>query len=160
MKQNYFLLLLCIFSSGWLSAQESAVTSGGSGSGAGGSNTYSVGQITYSKIDGIEGSAIQGVQQPYEIFLLGIEDHPTIKLEAMIYPNPTPKDIILKITTAQEQNFHYILFDLNGKLLRNENIREIETSISMETYADAIYLLKVYSNQFELKTFKIIKKIK
>lgn len=156
MKQSYFFLIMGLLSSGWLSAQEAIVVSGGGGSGGGGSTTYSIGQVTYTEISGSTGSVIQGVQQPYEIFVLGRDDHKNISLNISAYPNPTVSYLTLQIN-AEIKGLVYQLFDLNGRLLRNEKITAIETSIPMQTYNDAVYILKVYSNQSELKTFKIIK---
>lgn len=158
MKQNYFLLLLGVFSSGWLSAQESVVASGGSGSGVGGSNTYSVGQVNYTEISGPGGFAIQGVQQPYKILILGNDDHKHISLNISAYPNPAISILTLRIDVSMPRGFRYELFDLNGRILQAKGITETETSIPMESYESATYILKVYANQFQLKTFKIIKK--
>lgn len=157
MKQNHFFLLLGILGPGWLLAQESAVASGGSASGANGSATYSVGQVAYTEISGPTGSAIQGVQQPYEIYALPSKEHPSIKLEAMVYPNPTQKDIILRIVSAGSQNFSYELFDMHGRILAQDRTGGVETSIPLERYEAGTYILKVLAGHIELKSFKIIK---
>lgn len=157
MKQFYILVLLGTFSSDWLSAQEAAVSCGGTGSGIGGSNTYSVGQVAYTEIGGFGGSAIQGVQQPFEIFVLREEEHPTIKLEALVYPNPTQKDVILKIVTSEPRNFTYELFDLHGRILAQNPTEGIETIIPLDRYEAGSYILKVRSKKSVLKSFKIIK---
>ena len=133
------------------------MASGGTGSGPGGSNTYSVGQVTYTEISGPGGSAIQGVQQPYEIFILGKDDHKNISLNISAYPNPTLAFLTLRIDSAIPEGLRYELFDLNGRILQAKGVAATETSIPMETYAAATYILKLYSNQFHLKTFKIIK---
>jgi len=157
MKLNYCFLLLGICTSGWISAQESVVVSGGSGSGGGGSTTYSIGQVAYTEIAGTAGAAIQGVQQPYEIFVLGNDDHVVISLNIIAYPNPAIAFLTLRIDAVGMNDLRYELFDLNGRFLHSEDIRAIETHISMETYAEATYILNVYASQFKLKTFKIIK---
>lgn len=143
---------------GCISAQESAVASGGTGSGAGGSNTYSVGQVVYTEIGGSGGSAAQGVQQAYEILVLGKDDHKGITLNIAAYPNPTTSFLTLRIDAKDLSRLRYELFDLNGRLLRNHDITGMETFISMEPYVDAIYVLNVYAGQLKIKTFKIIKK--
>lgn len=158
MKQNSFYLLLWMFSSGGLLAQESAITSGGSGSGTGGSNTYSIGQIVYTEISGSNGFAIQGVQQPYEILVLSGEEHPNIRLEMLVYPNPTQNNIILKIETVDSKNFDYELFDFRGRLLTQNKTNSTETLISLDSYADGVYILNVRNGSTLTKSFKIIKK--
>lgn len=157
MKQTYYYLLLGMFSSGWLSAQEAAVAAGGSGSGSGGSVTYSVGQVNYTMISGKGGSAIQGVQQPYEIFVLGNDDHKHISLNVLAYPNPTVSSLTLRIDAAEMADLRYELYDINGKILHADTVRAVETLVPMERYPTATYILKVYSGIFQLKTFKILK---
>lgn len=158
MKQNSFYLLLWMFSSGGLLAQESVVTSGGSGSGTGGSNTYSIGQIAYTEISSSAGFTIQGVQQPYEIYVLSGKEHPSIRLEMLVYPNPTQNNFILKIETIESNNFDYELFDFRGRLLTQNKTNSTETLISLDSYADGVYILNVRNGSTLTKSFKIIKK--
>lgn len=158
MTKKFCILLLGLLATGWLSAQEAALPTGGSGTGVGGSNTYSLGQVVYTEISGSGGSALQGVQQPYEILVLGKDDHKGITLNIAAYPNPTISFLTLRIDVQDLSGLRYQLFDLNGRLLRNEDIKAMETSISMETYVEATYVLNVYSGQSKIKTFKIIKK--
>lgn len=157
MKRSCLFLLLVLFNSEWLSAQESVVISGGSGTGTGGSTTYSIGQVVYTEISGVSGFAIQGVQQPYEIYELAVEEHPTIRLEAIVYPNPALHNITLKIVSDQTQNFKYELFDARGRLLLQNYTTGIETSIPLENFASGSYILMVRSGKSLLKSFKIIK---
>jgi len=158
MKRDHYFLLLVMSTSGWISAQESVIASGGTGSGGGGSNTYSIGQVAYTEINGAGFSAIQGVQQPYEIYILSNDDHKDISLNIAAYPNPAISLLTLRIETAEMNHLRYKLFDFHGRLLRSEDIRNIETAIPMGTYEAATYILNVYSGQSKLKTFKIIKK--
>ena len=158
MKQNSFYLLLWMFSSGGLLAQESTVTSGGSGSGAGGANTYSIGQITYTEISGPTGFTIQGVQQPYEIYVLSGEEHPSIRLEMLVYPNPTQNNIILKIEGLESNSFDYELFDIRGRLLKQNKTNSTETLISLDSYAAGVYILNERKGSTLAKSFKIIKR--
>jgi len=158
MKQNSFYLLLWMFSSGGLLAQESVVTSGGSGSGTGGSTAYSIGQIAYTEISGPTGFTIQGVQQPYEIYVLSGEEHPSIRLEMIVYPNPTQNNIILKIETVDNKDFDYELFDFRGRLLTQNKTNSTETIISLDSYADGVYILNVRNGATLAKSFKIIKR--
>lgn len=152
------LFLLGLGLSG-LQAQEAIPASGGNASGSGGLASYSVGQVIYSTNTGNTGSVAQGVQQPFEISVVsGIEKAKGINLECMVYPNPTTDILTLKIENYNHENLSYLLYDISGKVLKNEKLTENETSIPMADFVPAIYFLKVTDNQKEIKSFKIIKK--
>jgi hypothetical protein len=88
-QQTFSLLFITSFlfaTSGY--SQESIVVAGGSGTGTGGSASYSVGQIAYTSLPGSGGSVSQGIQQPYEIATLGNDEFTEISLLMTAYPNP------------------------------------------------------------------------
>jgi len=155
MRKTFLLLLLVTFSK--LIAQQATVTSGGNASGTGGSVSYSIGQVADKTQIGITGTITQGVQQPFEIVTLSGAEFTSIKLEAMVYPNPTTTNVTLKITNFNLDQVSYLLFDMNGRVLNEGKIVSEETVIDMDRYAVATYLLKVNSDSKQLKTFKIIK---
>ena len=141
-----------------LYAQESIPASGGSGSGSGGSMSYTVGQAVYTTNTGSNGSVAQGVQQPFEISVVnGIKETKGISLQCSVYPNPTIDFITLKVEDYKVQQISYQLFDVIGNLLENKNVESNVTSIEMKNLAPSTYFLKVFDNQKEVKTFKIIK---
>lgn len=141
-----------------LKAQEAVPTSGGDATGGGGTVSYSVGQIVYTTNIGTNGSSAQGVQQPYEISIVTeIENAKEISLSLFVYPNPTTDFLKLNLGNYKTKDLSYQLFDINGKLLENKKIEEIEITISMENHAASSYFLKVIENNKELKAFKIIK---
>lgn len=155
MRKTFLLLLLVTFSK--LIAQQATVTSGGNASGTGGSVSYSIGQVADKTQTGTTGTITQGVQQPFEIVTLSGAEFTSIKLEAMVYPNPTTTNVTLKITNFNLDQVSYLLFDMNGRVLNEGKIVSEETVIDMDRYAVATYLLKVNSDSKQLKTFKIIK---
>ena len=152
------ILLFLVFSISYTYAQQSINTSGGNGSGSGGSFSYTVGQIDYVSATGANGSILQGVQQPFEIFTLGNNDYPTIQLQAMVYPNPTTENVNLSITNFSLENLDYYLYDVTGKFISHQKITTNETLISMENLSAGNYFIAVNENSKNLKTFKIIKK--
>jgi len=155
MKQ--ILLVFMLFCLPRLIAQQAAVASGGNATGTGGKASYSIGQIADETQAGTTGTVTQGVQQPFEIVTLSGEEFTTITLEAIVYPNPTTSIINLSIKNYPFENLNYQLFDFRGRLLIENKILNEETFIDVERYAATTYLLKVTSNNKELKTFKIIK---
>jgi hypothetical protein len=62
-----FLLLLCFYDS---VAQETTFATGGNIPGAGGSISYTVGQVVNLYLSEKSESVAQGVQKPYEIFVI------------------------------------------------------------------------------------------
>ena len=140
-----------------ITAQESINASGGSATGAGGSASYSVGQLTYQTHAGANGSIAEGVQQPFEISVVTGVDQTDITLTVSVYPNPTVDFLILKINEFDFSNLTIHLYDVEGKLLRKQKITSTQTTIDMSSLVPSIYLLKVDEDNKEIKTFKIIK---
>ena len=159
MKKTKMLALLFLLGMSFskLQAQETIVASGGNAVGSDGTASFSVGQVAYMYAAGSNGSVSQGVQQPFEIVTLGVDDFPTITLAMLLYPNPTTSLVNLKIENLDTENLEYQLYDLQGKLLSNKKITQDETQINMESLASAIYLLKIFDSNKPIKTFKIIK---
>lgn len=151
------ILLLGLGLSG-LQAQEVIPATGGNATGTGGTVSYSIGQIVYTKNTGTNGSALQGVQQPFEISVVtGIEETNCISLEIMVYPNPATDFVKLKIENYEVRNLRYQLYDINSSLLLDNKIENNETSIVMSNLLPATYFLKVTDKSKVIKTFKIIK---
>lgn len=138
-------------------AQEAIPASGGEAIGAGGTVSYTVGQMNYQSQNGSNGSVSEGVQQPYEITATSVEGVTGISLKAKAYPNPTGGDLWLILEDLNMENLSYQIYDYNGKLIISDKIRESQTRISMENYSSAIYFLQIWSTNTNIKTFKIIK---
>lgn len=140
-----------------IQAQNTVLSSGNDAVGNGGTISYSIGQITYTEFIGSNGSINQGIQHSFEIFTLGTDVSPEIKLLMMVYPNPTTSSISLKTGNNAFETLEYQLFDMNGKQITIQKITQEETQIQMEKLGSGIYFLKVSDNKKILKTFKIIK---
>ncbi|MGM0474270.1 MAG: T9SS type A sorting domain-containing protein [Bacteroidota bacterium] len=161
--------LLGFFLTG-VKAQEALSAGGGNASGSGGSVSYTVGQVACTFYTTVSGSVSQGVQQPYEIYVeAGTGQGDGVNLICASYPNPVTDILILEIGDYQSQQLVYRLYDTNGNLLKNREIRGNVTTISMESLAMGTYFLKVVqtkyglpqsgqqSSSYGVKTFKIIK---
>jgi hypothetical protein len=147
-------VILCSFSTTY--SQKSIVATGAKATGTDGTASFSVGQISYKSPNG--NIVSDGVQQPYEIMILGKSNFEDILLEMNVFPNPTADELRLKISENKAILF-YQLFDLNGKSLSDsQKIANKETIINLKNFDKGIYLLKVSSENQLFKTFKIIKK--
>lgn len=152
---NFFSILIFCFAINAIHAQKSVVAAGGKAIGAGGTASFSVGQISYKSPTG--NIVSDGVQQPYEIQVLGKSDFEAIQLEMKVYPNPTEGELQLKISDSNLINLTYQLFDVNGKNLASQNIDQAETTISLKYLNKGVYFLSVLMQNKQLKNFKIIK---
>lgn len=158
MKIKKLLIATLLLGAFQAQAQEAVATAGGNASGTNGNVSYTVGQVVYTTNTGTTGSVAQGVQQPFEIQIVLGADNFNINLQLAVYPNPTTNWLQLEVRNTDFANLSYQLFDLNGKMILNEKITAETSSIQMERLPAAIFLLKVVSNNKEVKTFKIIKK--
>jgi Secretion system C-terminal sorting domain len=156
MKKTFFILMfmLCLFSG---HAQQNYLSAGGTGTGAGGKVDYSIGQIVYTYKSAATGSINQGVQQPFNIALLGEDVFPEIKLQMLVYPNPTEGLLNLSIGNFNNQNLVFYLSDNLGKQIMTKKINAFETNIDMQNFEKATYFLQVFEDNKPIKTFKIIK---
>lgn len=158
-KQLLTTALLVLLGIVGLHAQQSLNAAGGKASGNPGSVNFSVGQVFFQSIHGSNGSVEQGVQHPYEIWVVtGIEQAEGISLVATAYPNPTSGQLILNIGQFETHDLFFQIFDINGKLLKRERITTEQTFIDMASLTPAIYFVRITQENREVKTFKIIKK--
>ena len=149
-------LLFIAFSSA--QAQESINASGGKASGSGGSSSFSVGQVVFQTHEGTAVTMSEGVQQPYEIWVVtSIDEALAITLSLSAYPNPTKDFLTLEIRDFDPIGLTYQLFDMSGKVLIDDLITDTHTRIDMNQMVPAVYFLRVVKSSKEVKTFKVIK---
>lgn len=143
-------------------AQYSVNTAGGNTSDENGSVSYSIGQIVYSAYAESDGKVSEGVQQPYEIFLItSVEELEELDLELTVFPNPVVDQLHLIITVndfLQLSDLHYRLLDLNGKTLKSQTIISDISLVNMSGKQPGIYFLQVNASGENIGLFKIIKR--
>ena len=140
-------------------AQNATVSAGGTATGSGGTLTYTIGQIADQKVEGNGRYVIEGVQQPFEIQVVGINNYPNIALEAILYPNPTSSKVVLRIRNYDipSQGLTAQLYDFNGKMVKAFVVKDLDTEIDFSGYAAATYQLRIMDDNTLLKTFKVVK---
>jgi len=159
MKRNKVKLCACfLFSIGLVNgyAQEATTASGGDASGSGGTVAYSVGQVAYSYQSGTNGGINQGVQQPYEIFTVGIEET-VLNISLSVFPNPTNDKLTLQIQDFNNEKLTYQLFDVQGKLLESKPISKNQLEINTTNFIAGTYFLNITQESKKIQSFKIIK---
>jgi hypothetical protein len=158
-RLKFRAILILVIGFTVLNAQQVVTTSGGNASGPGGTVSYTVGQVTFNTVSGINGTLAQGVQQPFEISVVtSIKNTEEISLDCIVYPNPTNGISKLVFKSPDYENMRFRLYDINGVLLQDKKVEDKETEISVENLSTSIYFLKVLKNNHEVKVFKIIKR--
>ena len=134
--KKYFLFISFLLSGHYnLFAQQGPVASGGEDIGTGGRASFSLGQIDFLTASG-SGTEFttEGLQQPYELPASETTDNLLITVQ----PNLTTDFIVLTIQNGNLLNMNYAIYDEHGKLVQRQQITEIQTSISLVGFAEAI----------------------
>ena len=144
-------------------AQSAIVPTGGDAIGNSGSVSYTIGQIAVQQSNDQDISISEGVQQPYEIQSVGVDNYPNIVLDAKVYPNPTSDRLILTIGSSVGANnysplpLRATLHNTNGQHIRTMDVTIPQTDIDMTALSAGTYYLRVTDGQTTLKTFKVVK---
>ena len=159
-KQTFFITFI-FFTSLAAAAQSGLVTTGGDIQGLNGSVSYTVGQVAVQSIEASAASLTEGVQQPYEIQTVGVDNYPVITLDAAVYPNPTADRLVLSVENFVETygrtSLQAVLYNTNGQRVQTVGVTGAQTAIDMSVLAAGTYLLRVTAGQQTLKTFKVVK---
>lgn len=162
MKKQLFLLTALFMGITMLGTAQSAIVPvGGDAQSSAGSVSYTVGQIAVQTVANSNGiSVAEGVQQPYEIQAVGVDNYPQIVLDAVVYPNPTENIAQLKLNGFElpAEGLRATIFDGNGKMLQSFSVTDDLTSFQIGQYATGTYYLEVKDGKRVLKTFKIVRK--
>ena len=138
-------------------AQQVTTATGGDASGSGGTVAYSVGQVVYTTNTDASGTVSQGVQQPYEIFTVGIKET-ELNILLSVFPNPTAYNLTLQISDYNNEKLSYQLFDMQGKLLNNGQVTAQQVQINTANLPPATYFINVVNQENKkIRSFKIIK---
>lgn len=160
MKNRVFLISILFMMTAGVFAQSAIVPVGGDAQSNGGSVSYTVGQVVAQTSSNGTISVAEGVQQPYEIMTVGVNDYPQIVLNAVVYPNPTENIAQLQLNGFEIPvgGFRAIIYDGNGKMLQSLNITDDITPFQIGLYATGTYYLELHDGKRLLKTFKVVRK--
>ncbi|WDF48025.1 T9SS type A sorting domain-containing protein [Chryseobacterium sp. KACC 21268] len=150
-------LALIIIPFGLTKAQTAILTTGSTATGASGSTTYSVGQVVYSQ-KGADQQVMEGVQQAYEIITLEVDDESIMEKKILLYPNPVRDFLHVDFGKENFYNSNYVLFDSQGKLIKTGNFSQQKTELDMTSLPTSVYIIQIFQDKKNIKTFKIIKK--
>jgi hypothetical protein len=151
--------LIIFIAMGWhftIFGQQVVSTSGSFDKASNGSISWSLGEVATETLGSGQTKITQGVQQP-NLIITTIFELENSGINLIVYPNPASEFVKIKLDNEPPENLHYILFDINGKLLEKKNITTSETEISFTKLYPSTYFIKVFSLEKEVKTFKIQK---
>jgi hypothetical protein len=141
-----------------VSAQQSANTTGKNVSQNNTTISYSIGEVYYNTTTTLSSVITQGIQQPYEIYLIsGIGNEKDVQL-ITAFPNPTSSTIKIVIQDIKIDGLNYKLYDLLGKEILSGDITSNQTEVDLNNLMPAVYFIKVFRYNSTIKYFKIIKK--
>lgn len=153
------VFIICCFFTLTAYSQNSINVAGGEASGLNGNASYSAGQVTYHTYSNITASISEGILQIFDTSLVTDVFNNEINITAEVHPNPADNLLILKIDNSEEDDLNFIIFDIQGTLVKKESIYQRLTLIDLSEFAPNVYFLKINNNKKnELKVFKIIKK--
>ncbi len=138
---------------------ETIIASGNSATGSSGTVTYSIGQVFYTYI-GVESvyNVAQGIQHQEKDGSLDTPDIEKPTTEIFAFPNPTIDFVNISMTGLElEGQKSYRLYDIQGRLLKQNVINQTEAQVSFSYLSPSVYILVVYNDGQILKSFKIIK---
>ena len=118
--------------------------------------SYTIGQVAVQANSDGSTTIYEGVQQPYEIQIIGIDNYPGIALNAVVFPNPTVGNVQLTMNNVQLKG-EVKVSDMSGKFLLSKRIEGEKTEIPMSDLAAGTYFVNVVSEKQVLKTFKVVK---
>ena len=131
-------------------------TDGGHASNNQFSLSYTIGEVvtelgrdTINNVD-----LTQGFQQSY-ISIVSVENH-DLNIDIMIYPNPAVDYLNVVISDIDKAN-NYFMYDMSGKLIRQERINDKEFKIGFNTLSTGNYMLVFTNEERRLKTIKVQK---
>ena len=152
------LAILSIFSVSYTQDLDHFVigTDGGHTSNNQFSLSYTIGEVvtefgrdTINNVD-----LTQGFQQSY-ISIVSVEDH-DLDIDIMIYPNPAVDYLNVMVSDIDKAN-NYFMYDMSGKLIRQERINDKEFKIGFNTLSTGNYMLVFTDEERKLKTIKVQK---
>jgi len=166
-KKNLIIVGLLFATTTSINAQSSMVASGGELTGSGGSASVSVGQVHYESFTGSNGASLGGVQQAFELFeIKSWKDVPywnepnepglPVLVNIMLFPNPTPRSITVRVTDYQNEVLNYRILDMVGREMNNGIIAQPEVTIDMEGLPAATYFMEVKQGE-RASVYKLIK---
>jgi len=121
-----------------------------------GSLAFTIGEPIVATYSQTETVLTQGIHQPVLLNTILME---LAGLGSLIsaFPNPTVNMVTLKLPNLKFLSFRFILMDINGQVLQQKKIVDVETEIPFDKLSSGTYFINVYVGAKQVKILKIIK---
>ena len=118
--------------------------------------SYTIGEVVteFSRDTANNVDLAQGFQQSY-LSIVSVEDH-VFDIEIAVYPNPAIDHLNVSLTLGDKE-MRYSLFDIGGKLIRQERILSDNFQIGFSTLSTGSYVLVFTNKEQRIKTLQVQK---
>ncbi|MBL7936010.1 MAG: T9SS type A sorting domain-containing protein [Bacteroidia bacterium] len=91
---------------------------------------------------------------PPQVALLSTNVNETVKNSAKLFPNPAKDMLNLELTNPNYTN--YMIYDLQGKLIKEEKNIALKNSIDLKEFNAGMYFLKLSSESGQCEVYKFV----
>ena len=138
-----------------LSAQQDVIAAGGNASSSAGNISYSIGQVIYTNESNADGSINQGVQQPFSITPIFVEESMK-EIVVALYPNPTRDQVLISIPVLRV-GMTISVFDIQGTQIEERPVQSSQTLLFVNDWPAAQYIIRLCDNTRTCAEYKLIK---
>jgi hypothetical protein len=153
---SLILISLFLFITKRLYGQEIICSAGSYDVSTTGQLSWTIGDLITDTYTSTSSILCQGFNQTFQK-TTDIEESISTGFSVEAFPNPATNFLKLKVFNKKQGNLSLSLFDLTGKKLFQKSLETEETEISLTGLIPSVYLIKIFDNDREIKSLKIIK---
>ena len=156
--KTIFLAILVMFSLATHGQRMVVVAAGDFDRHEQGSLSWTLGQAATGHFTGSNMILTQGFQQSNLEVTTSTRFYPEMEGKITAYPNPVRNRLAVHLQDMDEISLSFQLFDLEGRLLKEEKIHSNPRRIHFNGMPSGKYILRITSGKKIIKTFKLIKR--
>ena len=153
---HIFLFTLLFLLKPGIKGQEIISSSGNNHTNSNGSISYTVGEPVVETYRSNNVIITQGFNQTC-FTITKINEFTGLDYEIEIYPNPSEEFVILTTDIEDKSGLRYLIYNLNGILLMQDQVQDTETFVSFHNMPTGGYILKINKDNKEIRSFRIVK---
>jgi len=138
-------------------AQQTIPAAGGNVLSSAGSVSYTIGQTFFSSNSDESGSVAEGVQHAYETLVISNVEEQFLDQVFTVFPNPTHDMLVVEGKSQANDQFKLALYDINGKMLLQKDIRSERETIDLSAFSKGTYILQIRDGNQQYSGYKIIR---